>query len=242
MFSSTDKIHGTYNLLVIQLLENSRWCKLNPRNDYTLRTIKAVITVCFAAAVNNSSCHLASLKKRNAVDHLIKCPISLDLCLPSQQGKLPFSPMMSRFTINTIAFQSLVSCLPTCQRDGCHIWDNKWWLQSLLSTKCARLGWIASKYSFIMALGVKWMTLCESQKDSDSVLTTHRECMCMVWSSFIGCLTSGDIHNLYLIQNSNYLTNKSYQKVVPHIRKTWGVRIVWEIYFKDEKVNQAYTL
>ena len=64
----------------------------------------------------------------------------------------------------------------------------------------------------------------------------------MVWSSFIGCLTSGDIHNLHLIQNSNYLTNKSYQKVVPHMRKTWGVRTVWEIYFKDEKVNQAYTL
>lgn len=64
----------------------------------------------------------------------------------------------------------------------------------------------------------------------------------MVWSSFIGCLASGDIHNLHLIQNSNYLTNKRYQKVVPHIRKTWGVRIVWEIYFKDEKVNQAYTL
>lgn len=57
----------------------------------------------------------------------------------------------------------------------------------------------------------------------------------MVWSSFIGCLASGDIHNLHLIQNSNYLTNKRYQKVVPHIRKTWGVRIVWEIYFKDEK-------
>lgn len=112
MFSSTDKIHGTYNLLVLQLLENSRWCKLNPRNVYTLRTIKAVITVCFAAAVNNSSCHHASLKKRNAVDHLIKCPISLDLCLPSQQGKLPFSPMMSRFTINTIAFQLW---FPVCQ-------------------------------------------------------------------------------------------------------------------------------